>query len=582
MLTPVKTKIRCWWNETLFPIAAESKIQSKPWTKRQETIAMWVLVAASAAILMPSLSYPLIEPDETRYAQIAIEMNDSQNWITPTLSGQPYLDKPPLMYWLTALSFKCFGNTEMAARLPAVLASLATILVSFLLGKRILAARPAFLGSVALLLCGGFVFAGRFLILDSLLSFFVVTTLLSAYIAVRQESHHWGWWMFAGIACALGVLTKGPVALLLCGPPVVVSAWLRQDSTRPKFLHWAAFGAPIAIVCIPWYIAVWKSNPAFGDYFFLEHNLKRFTQGSNHKEPFWFYAPSLLAAMFPTSLVLPSLGFFLVGRSDAKRGLRSKDMGFLFLAAGWILLFFSLASCKLPTYILPALPLLCLMIGGMLDQTVLRPERENGISAYLKPFPQRASLILLFTLILVMSLDVWFGGTVSAVTIAAGIGGAAVLAVVLRYWNTDKAFSASAWAFTAAFAAGVISFTTARFVPTVAAERSVLGKVAKLTADNPNALVVFFDEKSHGAKVELPIQTHVHLQTARTGGLDRTILNHQELVVVVGQADRQFARDTLSSAYKLVAASDNDEVYVARRIKPNGTAQAVVKKRELH
>ncbi|MGB7323376.1 MAG: glycosyltransferase family 39 protein [Rubripirellula sp.] len=570
MLTYFKTRIRRWWNETQFPIATESEIQSKPWTNRQETIAIWVLVAASVAILLPSLSYPLIEPDETRYAQIAIEMNDSHDWITPTLSGQPYLDKPPLMYWLTALSFKCFGNTDTAARLPAVLASLATVTVCFFLGKRILGSRPAFLGSAALLLCGGFVFAGRFLILDSLLSFFVVTTLLSAYIAVRQESHHWGWWMFAGTACALGVLTKGPVALLLCGPPIVAFAWLRQDPARPKFKHWAAFAVPVAIVCIPWYIAVWKSNPAFGDYFFLEHNLKRFTQGSNHQEPFWFYAPTLFAAMFPTSLVLPSLGFFLVGRSDAKRDLRSKDMGFLFLAAGWILLFFSLASCKLPTYILPSLPILCLMIGGMLDQTVLRPERENGITAYLRPFPQRASLILLFALIVVMSLDVWYGGTISTITVAAAIVGAVVMVIVLRNWNTDKAFSVPAWAFTASFAAIVISFTASHVVPAVAVQRSVLRKVATLTSDNPNALVVFFDEKSHGAKAELPIQTHVHVQTARTGGLDREILNHQELVVVVGQADRQFARDVLSSNYNLVAASDNDEVYVARRIKPRG------------
>uniref|UniRef100_UPI003564D627 ArnT family glycosyltransferase n=1 Tax=Novipirellula sp. TaxID=2795430 RepID=UPI003564D627 len=246
MVKRIKSKMRAWWNETQFPVVTKDHVTSvRQWTLRQEMIATLILTLACCVVLLPNLSYPLIDPDETRYAQIAIEMNDSRDWVTPTLDGQAYLDKPPLMYWLTAASLHCLGNKESSARLPSVLASIATVLVTYLLGRRILGSRAAWLGCVSLVLCGGFVIAGRFLILDSLLAFFVTACFLTGYIAVRETEHRWGWWMISAVACALGVLTKGPVAFVLCVPPLITSGWLRRDHTRTRLLHWAAFVLPI-------------------------------------------------------------------------------------------------------------------------------------------------------------------------------------------------------------------------------------------------------------------------------------------------------------------------------------------------
>ena len=141
----IKSKLRSWWNTIQFPIATHDAITTpRRWSRRQEIAALIALILACAAMLVPNLSYPLIEPDETRYAQIALEMNGSRDWITPTLDGIPYLDKPPLMYWLTATSFSVFGDNEVAARLPSVISAIATILLTYWLGRRLVGAGVLF------------------------------------------------------------------------------------------------------------------------------------------------------------------------------------------------------------------------------------------------------------------------------------------------------------------------------------------------------------------------------------------------------------------------------------------------------
>ncbi|TWU59747.1 Undecaprenyl phosphate-alpha-4-amino-4-deoxy-L-arabinose arabinosyl transferase [Rubripirellula tenax] len=581
MLAKTKLRLRDWYNRVQFPIDDRNELKSHSWTRRQESIAAWVLYVATFAVLLPSLSYPLIEPDETRYAQIAIEMIDSGDWVTPTLAGKPYLDKPPLMYWLTAASIGLLGPTEFSSRLPAVLSAMATVGLVFVLGRRIVGARAAWLGAMSLLLCGGFVIAGRFLILDSLLAFFVVLSLLAGYLAVREERHRWAWWVLSGSACALGVLTKGPVSLLLCAPPLVASGWLRRDQSRVRLVHWAAFVVPMFLVCVPWYVAVWKSNPDFGDYFFLEHNLNRFTKGSNHRAPFWFYVPTLFAAMFPTSLLLPSLGVFLFSRSDQNRRLRTKDLGYLACASVWILAFFSFASCKLPTYILPALPMISLMMGVMLDQTVFQPQVTSRITSYLRPFPQRASLILVFTLAVVASVDVWYRGHFDAGTVVAGFLGIGVIAVVMRSWNRDQAFNAPAWAFTACVAFGVLSFTTTRFIPVAATERSILARVAALTPHHPTTPVVFFGENPHAAKLQLPIHTVIHCSDVHSKAADRILTQHDEMIVVVNKGNRDFVRNQLKRQCLSVDANGDDVVFVARRVASQTSHQANIAERNI-
>ncbi len=567
MVKKNKNNLRTWWNETQFPIATYDEVMPvSQWTPRQEMIASLILMLACFVVLLPNLSYPLIDPDETRYAQIAFEMNASRDWVTPTLNGQAYLDKPPLMYWVTAASFQWLGNNETAARLPSVLASFATVLAAFLLGRRITGSRAAWLGSIALLLCGGFVVAGRFLILDSLLAFLITVCFLTGYIAVRGSQHRWVWWMISGVACALGVLTKGPVAFILCAPPLITSGWLRRDHTRTRLLHWSAFVLPIIVVCVPWYVAVWKFNPEFGDYFFWEHNFKRFTQGSNHEQPFWFYLPVIFVGMFPASLLLPSLAVYLVSRKESTRMLRSKDLGFLFCSTVWILLFFSIASCKLPTYILPAIPLMALMLGSMIDQTVLQPERSSGITTYLKPFPQRANLILLALGVLVVLADIKIGGHVDLTTILFASLCMKVFVGTCVTWNRKIAFSSGSWAGTAIVAMLLVGFTTSRFIPTAATQRSLYSKTASILEQHPDAVAVFYGEHTHAASLQLPIERVVYFPIEYKNEFAAFVAKSRDVVIITDQAHLEESRDAVARTHKLVASGVHKRLYVGRKI----------------
>ncbi|WP_419581589.1 phospholipid carrier-dependent glycosyltransferase [Stieleria magnilauensis] len=516
--------------------------------------------------MFPCLAYPLIEPDETRYTQIALEMLDSRDWITPTIDGEPYLDKPPLMYWLTAISFSVFGISEFAARAPSVLSAITTIFVVFGIGRRFIGPRGAWIGATALLLSGGFVLAGRFLILDSMLAFFTTLCLLSGYVAVRERRHRWAWWILAGVACALGTLTKGPVALVLCAPPLIVSGWLRCDQTRTKISHWVAFVIPMLVMGVPWYCAVWKFNPEFGDYFFLEHNFNRFLNGSNHDQPFWFYLPILFAVMFPASLLLPTLGVFLLSTNQRKRQLRTKDLGFLFSGTVWILLFFSLSSCKLPTYILPAIPLICLMIGGMLDRTVFEPQKASRITSFLKPFPQRAILILVSACVLIAGVDGWMNESVDAVLILAIVACIAVTLATLYARNRDLAFSWKGWAATALAGLLVLSFTVARFIPTIATTRSLYAKASRIAEQHPEDYVVFYGEKPHGARLQLPFDRVIYFPKRSRDEFVTFVANHRHVIVLTSDEDIFATRYALADTHELVSVSDHEHLYAAQRL----------------
>ncbi len=566
MFKRAKTKLRAWWNTAQFPVDSHHTIgRTPPWTRRQEAKAAAALVIACFAIMLPCLSYPLIEPDETRYTQIALEMLDSRDWITPTVDGEPYLDKPPLMYWLTAVSFSLFGITEFAARGPSVLSAIATIFVVYGLGRRIIGPRGAWIGATALLLCGGFVLAGRFLITDSMLAFFTTLCLLSGYVAVRAQDHRWAWWMLAGVACSLGVLTKGPVAFILCAPPLIVSGWLRRDETRTRLSHWVVFVIPMLLMGVPWYYAVWKFNPEFGDYFFWEHNFNRFMNGSNHDQPFWFYLPILFAIMFPASLLVPTLGVFLLSPGQRERQLRTKDLGFLFSGAVWILLFFSLSSCKLPTYILPAIPLICLMMGGMLDRTVLEPERESRITSFLKPFPQRAALILVTSCLLIASFDGWLQGSMEVVPLLAIAVCILITATTVYAWNREIAFSLKGWAATALVALMVLSFTFARCIPTIATTRSLYAKASEIAEQNPDDYVVFFGEKPHGVRLQLPLDRVIYFPKRSRDEFVTFVANHHRVIVLTGDEDIVATRHALSGTHALVSVSDHEHLYAAIR-----------------
>jgi 4-amino-4-deoxy-L-arabinose transferase-like glycosyltransferase len=327
---------------------------------------MVLLIVVPAVLLYPCMAFPLFEPDEGRYAQVPREMLQRGEWVVPHLQGQPYLDKPPLFYWLVMLSYRLFGAHDWAARLVPALAVHGTILLAYLFGRRSFGDRAAFWGAAALGLAPAFAGMGRLLVLDGVLTFWVTLALFSAFEAVRGDRLRPGWWLLAAAACGLGVLTKGPIALLLVAPPL----WAHRRLTGcPWRLGWPAVALFLAValgVALPWYVAVCLRLPTFARHFLWEHNVVRFLSPFDHLEPVWYYAPILLFGLLPGTLLLVPLARWLLSGREGAAAARCPEAGFLLLAGGWCGLFFSLSGSKLPTYVLPAFPPLALAFGYLL------------------------------------------------------------------------------------------------------------------------------------------------------------------------------------------------------------------------
>ena len=356
--TPL-TWVRLFFTHVLFP-------QSMPMPAGIRRSALALVVLLPALLLYPTMNFYLLEPDEGRYAQIPKEMLQSGQWVVPTLMGEPYLDKPPLFYWLVALSYKFFGISEASARLVPALAVHLTILMVYLLGRRSLGERPAFWAAMLLTVAPGYLGVARFLVLDGLLTFCITTSILCGFEAVRTGIFRRKWWIMAAVFSGLGFLTKGPISEVLFFPPLMVFGWLTQRSAKVRWFDVLLFAGVVIGVNLPWYIAMVLQRPEFLGYFFWEHNVMRFVKPFDHLQPVWYYVPVLLLGFLPGVLLgIP----YIVGLLRGDNSTRTRMGGFWLLAGLWCMLFFSISGSKLPTYILPAFPPLCLALGEFIARS---------------------------------------------------------------------------------------------------------------------------------------------------------------------------------------------------------------------
>src|SRR5262245_10687388 len=211
------TLLPFWWSQVLFPAFSSPRSRSpEAGTRGKGRLTGWVcpllVFFVAAALFLSRLGCPLLEPQEARYAEIPRQMLEQETlnaWLTPVLHGQPYVDKPPLLYWLVMLSYGVFGVHDWAARLVPGLAGCLTVLATFLWGRRVAGERAALAGALVLCLSARFVYLGRMLAFDVLLCLFTVVALGTAHVALtarRQQRLHLGWWLLSAVACGLGLL----------------------------------------------------------------------------------------------------------------------------------------------------------------------------------------------------------------------------------------------------------------------------------------------------------------------------------------------------------------------------------------
>jgi 4-amino-4-deoxy-L-arabinose transferase-like glycosyltransferase len=378
---------RALFTGVLFSGARDTDSRARP-------LALLLLLLLPGALLYPTRGFHLLEPDEGRYAQIPKEMLETGSWVVPTLQGEPYLDKPPLMYWITALSYKAFGVTPEAARLVPALCVHLTILSVYLLGRLSIGHRAAFWAALLLALAPGFVSVARLLLLDGLLTLCVTVSVLCGYEAVRTGTFRRGWWVASAVASGFGFLTKGPISEVLLFIPLwayaVLAAKHAAAPARPGLKWYVAFFAVVFAVNLPWYIAIGMQQPQFLKYFFWEHNVMRFLQPFDHLQPIWYYVPILVGGLLTASVLLAAYFWQLARGSASADAKPSAAGGFWLLAGGWCAFFFSCSGSKLPTYVLPAYPFLCLAVG----EFVARSSWNTAIRT--RALVSAAALLLLF------------------------------------------------------------------------------------------------------------------------------------------------------------------------------------------
>ncbi len=555
---------RYWWNKVMFPTtASDNRTERTAWSPRKFAAMTLLLASIAAVLLLTNLRYALIEPDETRYAQIALEMAHSGDWLVPRLHGEPYLDKPPLLYWLTAGSFAIFGENQMSARLPCSLAAFLTVLASFLLGRRLVGDWAAWIGSLMLSLTGGFVLAGRFLLMDSVLTLFTTVGMLCALRAIYEPRRAITWWLATGVACGLGVMTKGPVAPVLCFPPIVALAWLTRNYSAFHLRNILVVLVPTLLIAVPWFWQVAASQHEFVGYFFWKHNFERFVSGLNHVQPWWFYLPVLAVGMLPGTFLAPAMAVYLgQKRADACQK-RTQELGALLLASGWIVGFFSLSSCKLPTYILPAMPLLALAMGKMLGDCRWSslPAQANAL---VEDYSSRAAwqIVAGSTVMGLVLLVAHLVITPAAIWLALLFGLVPVAGVVLL-WREQLTTYRRLLAAAVGMCVFVTLFGFGRVVPEFANWRSVPNSAVRLQAELGVATpIVFFGHPAEVTSLAIDTET-VEFSRDQPEQFKQFMAEHREAVVVVKRSDSQVLGEICTGEIHLSGPRARGCVFVA-------------------
>ena len=322
--------------------------------QRRDAVAMglvWVIL--TFGFMYGVADYPLLEPDEGRNAEVAREMALTNDYVLPRLNGLPYLDKPVLFFAVGALSMEILGPSEFAARLPSLLFTIGTLGLVWVFGRRHFDTTTALTAAVATAATPFFLAYSRTVIFDSSLTFFAVAAIFALYESIEAPTDEGATWWRAGAwaATALGVLTKGPIALALPLLACIPYAIVRRRLTR---IVDPLSGLLFLALVLPWVFAISQEIPNFVKYVFVTETLSRLSSNElGRAETWWYFIAILPAATLPWSLV----ALTNVRRLGTKlKGAERYQVQF-FLS--WLVvpfIFFSLSTTKRPQYVLPLVP----------------------------------------------------------------------------------------------------------------------------------------------------------------------------------------------------------------------------------
>lgn len=316
----------------------------------------------------------ILNNNEGLYAEIPREMlaaHDWHYWVIPHLNGLPYMEKPPLLYWLTALSFSLFGISEWSARLVPALSALSCVGTLLWFGKAVGRPRAGSLGALMFITGLGVTLMSRLLMFDMLLTALVTGAFCCSYLYFAEGRPALLRWAMAWLA--LAILAKGLIGVLLF--PLVILVFLavnhglgRVFSKKVASLFrpdaWLIFIA----IAAPWHVVASLTEPIFAWFYFINEHVLRFLGRREphdyYSGPWWYYLPRMMLYLFPWSLFL--LGLF--GRQEPAAAAGSASLRrFLFLAWLLPLLFFSVSRAKANYYLVAVMPFAALHLAIALE-----------------------------------------------------------------------------------------------------------------------------------------------------------------------------------------------------------------------
>jgi 4-amino-4-deoxy-L-arabinose transferase-like glycosyltransferase len=341
-------------------------------------IKHFTLLAFAAIVVFRLVSigmYPLMDTTEARYGEIARIMVDSNNWLTPQFDyNVPFWGKPPMHTWASALSIGLLDDSEFAIRLPHLITGLMTLLVVFLFAKRL--GISALVTTFILFTSLGFYVASGMVMTDSLLTLSMTLAMVGFYLG-WTGSKNWSYLGFVGIG--IGLLTKGPIIIVLVGlsilPWLVLNFGLTQGFKALFNKIPVISGLLISLlIATPWYLMAELATPGFIDYFIIGEHWSRFVEsgwegdlyGTAHDKPrgiIWLY---WLAVAFPWSFVLLYKCFKAKLNLKTLSPLNIGDKQLMSFLGFWLIspmILFTFAGNILPIYVLPGLPALALILS---------------------------------------------------------------------------------------------------------------------------------------------------------------------------------------------------------------------------
>lgn len=324
----------------------------------------WLVLAAAWFATMGWR--PMLEPDEGRYAEIPREMHVTGDWVTPRLDGLKYFEKPPLQYWATATMYSLFGVQEWTARFWSCALAFLCLPLTYAFARHLHGSETVGIAALAALAINPyFAIVGQLNLLDTSLTFFL-TAAMFAFLRARSapagSSEERRWMLIMSLAMALATLTKGIVALVLAGGTLVFHMIVTRE-VRPLRRWHLPLTIPLYLaVTVPWFLVVSARNPEFPGFFFIHEHFQRFlTDVSDRVQPWWFFLPNVFLAVLPwIALLVPAV------RDLWRAGPRNSEAStpwFLLIWCVFTVFFFSASHSKLPTYVLPVMPALAVILA---------------------------------------------------------------------------------------------------------------------------------------------------------------------------------------------------------------------------